>query len=313
MAFNDMESGNPFGGSDFNESSSNNLKTLLISTTTDGYKMAITTLAKSLGTFQQHIDKASHLSKRVGTNRDNQHIRDQIHNHIDQGRSLTSTITVQLKDFLRFVSEVSGSERSKRRSQHKKLVKDFQQQVAGFETVAREFLQREQEFRRRLSSDANDPEGHQRGFSAFDTGNEWGSLGGGGGGGGGYQNTGDEEPAMTQEEKAAHQQLVQQELNVNEAMIQERKEEMVHVHENISLVNDIFKDLAGMVEDQGEQIEQIRGDLQFANKKTEAGVQELNKANDYQKASTKKLACCGIFIFVVVVVVVLIELIDKPH
>ena len=68
-----------------------------------------------------------------------------------------------------------------------------------------------------------------------------------------------------------------------------------------------------MVEDQGEQIEQIRGDLQFANKKTEAGVQELNKANDYQKSSTKKLACCGIFIFVIVVVVVLVELIDKPR
>lgn len=118
---------------------------------------------------------------------------------------------------------------------------------------------------------------------------------------------------MTREEKVAYQQLVQQELNVNEAMIQERKDEMQNVHTKIVQVNDIFKDLAGMVEDQGEQIEQIQGDLQFAEKKTEAGVKELNKAEAYQKSSTKKLACCGITIFVLVVVIVLFELMTKKN
>ena len=119
MAFNDMSSerGNPFGGSD-------NLRTPLIDQEQSGgpgkgggqnislnYKSAIANLTKSLRAFQQHIDKASNLSKRIGTNRDNQNIRDQIHSHIDSGRSLTSDITIQLKDFLRYVSEVSGSER----------------------------------------------------------------------------------------------------------------------------------------------------------------------------------------------------------
>ena len=50
----------------------------------------------------------------------------------------------------------------------------------------------------------------------------------------------EEEEPMTEEEKHLHQQLVEQELDVNEAMIQERKEEMVHVHSKIVQVNDIF-------------------------------------------------------------------------
>ena len=101
---------NPFGSSDLN----NNLKTPLIEQERHGVHEAIHNLSKSLTTFQQHIDKASNLSKRIGTNRDNQQVRDQIHAHIDDGRALTSQITVQLKDFLRFVSEVSGSERVRR-------------------------------------------------------------------------------------------------------------------------------------------------------------------------------------------------------
>ena len=197
--------------------------------------------------------------------------------------------------------------KTKRRSQQKKLVKDFQLQMKTFERISQDFLSREEQFRRRLSQDSND--GHHPSFSAFgDSGGDWGNLGGTRGE---EQPMADEEQPMTDEERRLHQQLVEQEMDVNEAMIQERKEELQNVHSKIVQVNDIFSDLAGMVEDQGEQIEQIQGDLQFAAKRTEAGNTELTKANNYQKSSTKKLACCGIFIFVVVVVVVLVTLIEK--
>jgi hypothetical protein len=111
MAFDQMASGNPFGTSD--------MSTPLIDAehgssgaTADGsYKSAIRILSKSLGSFQQQIDKASNLTRRIGTNRDNQKVRDQIRAHIEEGRSLIQKIGRHLKDFQRFVSEVSGSER----------------------------------------------------------------------------------------------------------------------------------------------------------------------------------------------------------
>ena len=158
--------------------------------------------------------------------------------------------------------------KTKRRSQHKKLVKDFQQQANNFESVARDFTQREDQFRRRLSQESLDRQDRPTSFSGFDA--EWGvgsnSLHNNLGAGTGMVEE-EEEELMTEEEKHLHQQLVQQELDVNEVLIQERKDEMQNVHSKIVQVNDIFQDLAGMIEDQGEQVEQIRGDLQFASKK----------------------------------------------
>lgn len=139
MAFNDMArgdgGGNPFGTSDWNDSSDrgrngggmgDNLRTPLIDQRggsqakggarggrhSDGsYNRAIAELGRSIGTFQQHINAAAALSKRVGTPRDSSRVRDQIHSHINDGRALTSSIADRLKEFQRFVSEASGSER----------------------------------------------------------------------------------------------------------------------------------------------------------------------------------------------------------
>lgn len=109
--------GNPFGSSDF--SRNDNLRTPLIdaergSSPVGSYKSAISDLSRSLGLFQQHIDKATNLTRRIGTNRDTQKGRDAVRRHIEEGRSLISTIATMLKDFQRFVSEVSGSEKVSR-------------------------------------------------------------------------------------------------------------------------------------------------------------------------------------------------------
>ena len=120
MAFNDMSNdhkGNPFGSSDF--SRKDNLHTPLIdaersSSPVGSYKSAISDLSRSLGLFQQHIDKATNLTRRIGTNRDTQKGRDSVRGHIEEGRSSISTIAIMLKDFQRFVSEVSGSEKVSR-------------------------------------------------------------------------------------------------------------------------------------------------------------------------------------------------------
>ena len=194
---------------------------------------------------------------------------------------------------------------NKRRSKHKKLVKDFQRQIIGFEKVANEFIQREEQYRRRSSSIASDGmHGADRPSFSGPGGdrNQWDSQ---------AQDNGGSQYKMTEEEKLIEQQLVQQELDVNEALIQERKDDMEQVHSKIVQVNDIFKDLATMVEDQGEQIETIRGDLQVAEKKTESGVKELDKASGYQKATTKKLMFCVLMLMIGIAVVVLITLISK--
>ena len=96
--------GNPFGNSDMNTP-------LIDAEHGNTYSSSIKELSRSLGTFQQHIDKASSLIRRIGTNRDNQNVRDQIKTHLSDGRELVERIAVDLKDFKRFISEARGSEK----------------------------------------------------------------------------------------------------------------------------------------------------------------------------------------------------------
>ena len=83
-------------------------------------------------------------------------------------------------------------------------------------------------------------------------------------------------------------------------------------------VNDIFKDLARLVEEQGEMVDNIQTNISTAATHVETGVDEIKKANEYQQSSRKKLifivvrlslrcdavcACRLIWFFWVVVVV----------
>lgn len=54
-------------------------------------------------------------------------------------------------------------------------------------------------------------------------------------------------------------------------------------------VNEIFMDLATLVEEQGTMIDNIESNIVTAEKHTEQGTSELRKASDYQKKARKKL------------------------
>jgi len=92
--------GNPFGNSDMNTP-------LIDAEHGNTYSSSIKELSRSLGTFQQHIDKATSLIRRIGREK----FRDQIKTHLSDGRELVERIAVDLKDFKRFISEARGSEK----------------------------------------------------------------------------------------------------------------------------------------------------------------------------------------------------------
>ena len=61
------------------------------------------------------------------------------------------------------------------------------------------------------------------------------------------------------------------------------------VHKSVRKVNDIFMDLAELVEEQHETIVTIDGEAKDAYDKTKAGVGELDKASTYQKSANTHL------------------------
>lgn len=105
------------------------------------------------------------------------------------------------------------------------------------------------------------------------------------------------------------QQLLAQEQVIDDdlALIREREEQIRALEGDILDVNEIFRDLGAMINEQGEQIDTIEANVDKAYTDVEGGREQLQKAAIYQKKSRKKM-CCLMVIFLVIVGVLAIIL-----
>jgi syntaxin 7 len=111
---------------------------------------------------------------------------------------------------------------------------------------------------------------------------------------------------IAEERRTKFQQLEQQR-EIERALIEERDKGIRDIEASVVTVNEIFQDLATLVEEQGEMIgacalvlkrlvisqsratENIESNIQKTDVNTKEGVAELRKANSYQKSSRTKL------------------------
>jgi len=86
------------------------------------------------------------------------------------------------------------------------------------------------------------------------------------------------------QKRLQQQMLIEGETEVNEVMINERNDAMRKINHDLHEVREIFSDLATMVEDQDESIETIATNVEKSAIAAKQGRQQLEKANDQQKA-----------------------------
>jgi len=73
-----------------------------------------------------------------------------------------------------------------------------------------------------------------------------------------------------------------------------------------SQVNDIYRDLAQLVDEQGEHLDNIENNMTMTDERVDSGAKQLVKASKYQKqARTKSLWCLGISLAVLCVIFVM--------
>ncbi|XP_066923317.1 syntaxin-7-like [Clytia hemisphaerica] len=116
---------------------------------------------------------------------------------------------------------------------------------------------------------------------------------------GGNDSFGDDNSRMYDNQPQLQRQT-EAELSLDE--IREREAAIRQLESDIVDVNEIFKDLAIMVHEQGETIDSIEANVDTAVSAVEAGNVHLHKARDYQKKSRRKM-CILILILLIVVVV----------
>lgn len=90
-------------------------------------------------------------------------------------------------------------------------------------------------------------------------------------------------------------------------MISERETEITHVVKSIQDLNELFKDLAVMIEDQGTVVDRIDYNIEKVSYSVQHGLTELEKASKYQKTNRKMyLIAFLIFLFLILFIVLVV-------
>ncbi|XP_074644753.1 syntaxin-16-like isoform X2 [Tubulanus polymorphus] len=93
----------------------------------------------------------------------------------------------------------------------------------------------------------------------------------------------------------------------NSIMVQQREKEIAQIVRSIHDLNEIFKDLASMVVDQGTILDRIDFNLEQTQSTVESGLQQLQKAEKYQKKNRKMLCILGLAVTIILLIIILIS------
>ncbi|XP_038724280.1 syntaxin-22-like [Tripterygium wilfordii] len=118
---------------------------------------------------------------------------------------------------------------------------------------------------------------------------------------------GQEQRALLVESRRQDVLLLDNEIAFNEAIIEERDQGIQEIQQQIGEVNEIFKDLAVLVHEQGTMIDDIGSHVESAQAATAQGKSQLVKASKTQR-SNSSLTCLLLVIFGIVLLIVIIVL-----
>ncbi|KAK3041560.1 hypothetical protein RJ639_000694 [Escallonia herrerae] len=116
-----------------------------------------------------------------------------------------------------------------------------------------------------------------------------------------------EQRALLVESRRQEVLLLDNEIAFNEAIIEERDQGIHEIQQQIGEVNEIFKDLAVLVHEQGTVIDDIGSNIESSHAATTQAKSQLAKAAKTQR-SNSSLTCLLLVIFGIVLLIVIIVL-----
>ncbi|KNA20486.1 hypothetical protein SOVF_052060 [Spinacia oleracea] len=242
--------------------------------------------AVASGIFQINTAVSSfhRLVNTLGTPKDTLDLRDRLHKtrlHIGQ---LVKETSAKLKEASetdqRF--EVSAS----KKISDAKLARDFQTVLKEFQRAQRLAAQRETAYSPFVPKEvqSSGSTGDAEETSSFQR---------------------QEQQALFSESRRQEVVHLDNELIFNEAVIEERENGIQEIQQQIGEVNEIFKDLAVLVSDQGVIIDDISSNIESSQAATMQGAAQLLKASKSQKSSSS-LVCLLLVIFGIILLIVVI-------
>jgi len=117
------------------------------------------------------------------------------------------------------------------------------------------------------------------------------------------------QPGQQQQQQQQEQEQLrladQSEVDFQESLIVERESEIRNIEQSVGELNELFRDVAHMVHEQGQSLDIISDNVTSTRDDTRGADQELRTASRHQKNARSK-ACCLLLILAVVLTVVIL-------
>lgn len=242
----------------------------------------IQTCSGNIQKISQNTGQIKNLLYQLGSEQDSasQEKLQQLQHYTNQ---LAKETNRHLKELGSLPPPLSPSEQRQQKLQKERLMNDFSAALNNFQVVQRRAAEKEKESvaRSRAGSrvlgDGDNVNDH---LVTFEKEDEWSQT-----------QTQTMEPGITEGDLE---------------IIRERETNIRQLEADILDVNQIFKDLAVMIHDQGEMIDSIEANVENAEVHVNKGAAQLQKAVYYQRKSRKRMCVLGMVLSLVLVVLIII-------
>ena len=239
-------------------------------------------LQSQVFSFTTSVTKFQKQVGLIGTRRDTQ-----------EHRVRTNELGKSIKDLAKKISETLKA--SPEDSSKAKLAQDFQQVLKEFQRIYKTCLEK-------MSSTMPNVETatkrrKNRGGGAHQQQGDVSLLEGGGGG---------EGQELLAAEKMESQLLLDNQISHHDVLITEREEGIREIQGQIAEVGEIFQDLAVLVNEQGDMVNDIESNIISSHGHTEQAGRELVKAASHQKSARNRMCIIAVILLVFLIVLILI-------
>jgi len=247
-------------------------------------------IASNIMKIQKNTETITKISSMIGTNKDTSELRDKLHDVLESTRKLAKDTGEDIKKMANLDGGTQSDNRQ-RKQQQQKLNQQFIQTWQKFSDVAKTVMEKERAtvtLARKASHSIHDDNPLLKSKAVDDD---------------------EEKQAFLAEDslkKQRQQQVLQNELEFNDTIIAEREEGIREIESTINEVNTIFRDLAELVNEQGQMIDNIENNISQTVVRTDQANQELVKASKYQKSARTKMCCLLLIILIVAAVLTVI-------
>lgn len=108
-----------------------------------------------------------------------------------------------------------------------------------------------------------------------------------------------------QQEQEALRLASQDEVDFQDSLIVEREAEIRNIEQGVTELNELFRDVAHIVSEQGEVLDTIANNVENTRSDTRGADLELRSAARYQRNARSK-ACCLLLILAVILTIVVL-------